>query len=61
MAKVKVNTPLEIWYDENTKEIKDFEKQMRCKVHYVIKPKFLLSNITELARTARSRFVSNLG
>lgn len=51
MAKLKVKTPLEIWYKENSKEIEDFEKQMRRKVHYVIKPKFLWSNITELART----------
>jgi type I restriction enzyme M protein len=51
MSKLKVKTPLEIWYKENPKEIEDFEKQMRRKVHYVIKPKFLWSNITELART----------
>jgi type I restriction enzyme M protein len=51
MAKLKAKTPLEIWYKENSKEIEDFEKQMRRKVHYVIKPKFLWSNITELART----------
>lgn len=51
MSKLKVKTPLEIWYKENSKEIEDFEKQMRRKVHYVIKPKYLWSNITELART----------
>jgi len=51
MSKLKVNTPLEIWYKENSKEVEDFEKQMRRKVHYVIQPKFLWSNITELART----------
>ena len=51
MSKLKVNTPLEIWYKENAKEIEDFEKQMRRKVHYVIQPKFLWSNISELART----------
>jgi type I restriction enzyme M protein len=51
MSKLKVNTPLEIWYNENPKEVEDFEKQMRRKVHYVIQPKHLWSNITELART----------
>jgi type I restriction enzyme M protein len=51
MSKLKVNTPLEIWYKENPKDIEDFEKQMRRKVHYVIEPKHLWSNITELART----------
>ncbi len=51
LAKLKVKTPLEIWYKENSKEVEYFEKQMRRKVHYVIQPKFLWSNITELART----------
>lgn len=51
MDKLKVNTPLEIWYNENQEDVEDFEKQMRRKVHYVIKPKHLWSNIAELART----------
>ncbi len=51
MSKLKVKTPLEIWYKENPNEVEDFEKQMRRKVHYVIKPQHLWSNITELART----------
>ncbi len=51
MSKLKVHTPLEIWYKENVSEVIDFEKQMRRKVHYVIKPQHLWGNITELART----------
>ncbi|PRY91901.1 type I restriction enzyme M protein [Marinilabilia salmonicolor] len=51
MSKLKVNTPLEIWYYENPEDVEEFEKQMRRKVHYVIKPQHLWSNITELART----------
>lgn len=51
MAKLKVTNPLEIWYKENPNDIADFEKQMRRKVHYVIKPEYLWSNISELART----------
>ena len=43
--------PLAIWYDENKRDIKDFEKQMRLKVHYVIEPKHLWSSIAEMART----------
>lgn len=39
------------WYHENPDEIKEFEKQMRRKVHYVIEPNHLWNNITELART----------
>jgi type I restriction enzyme M protein len=44
-------TPLGLWYKTNKADIKDFEKQMRRKVHYVIKPEHLWSNIAELART----------
>ncbi len=44
-------TPLSIWYEANEADVPDFEKQMRRKVHYVIKPQHLWSNITELART----------
>ena len=51
MQTLKVSTPLESWYYENPDEVEDFEKQMRRKVHYVIQPKHLWSNITELART----------
>ena len=42
-----VPPPLEIWYKKNKEDIEDFEKQMRRKVHYVIEPKYLWSNITE--------------
>ncbi len=44
-------TPLSIWYKANKGDVEDFEAQMRKKVHYVIEPKHLWSNITELART----------
>jgi type I restriction enzyme M protein len=44
-------TALAIWYAANTDDVTDFEKQMRRKVHYVIKPEHLWSNITEMART----------
>ena len=43
--------PLAIWYSENADDIADFEKQMRLKVHYVIKPDFLWSSVAEMART----------
>jgi type I restriction enzyme M protein len=42
--------PLRLWYDANEEDIQEFEKQMRRKVHYVIKPEYLWSSITELAR-----------
>lgn len=60
MSKLKVKTPLEIWYKENPTDIEDFEKQMRRKVHYVIKPQHLWSNITELARTQNAELLVTL-
>jgi type I restriction enzyme M protein len=44
-------SPLALWYAVNETDILEFEKQMRRKVHYVIKPDFLWSSIAELART----------
>ncbi|EHQ08258.1 type I restriction-modification system subunit M [Leptonema illini] len=41
---------LAIWYAKNKKDVPDFEKQMRLKVHYVIEPPFLWSNVAEMAR-----------
>ncbi|MDL5045233.1 type I restriction-modification system subunit M N-terminal domain-containing protein [Oscillatoria amoena NRMC-F 0135] len=55
-----VPPPLEIWYTENKDDIEEFEEQMRKKVHYVIKPKFLWSNITELARTQSGELLKTL-
>lgn len=55
-----VPPPLEIWYKRNKEDIKDFEKQMRRKVHYVIEPKYLWSNITELARTQNEKLLTTL-
>ncbi len=42
--------PLSVWYAENKQDIKEFEKQMRRKVHYVIEPEFMWASIAELAR-----------
>ena len=43
--------PLAIWYAENSSDTLEFEKLMRRKVHYVIRPEYLWSSIAELART----------
>ena len=59
-SQLKAQTPLEIWYNENPKDVEDFEKQMRRKVHYIIKPKHLWSNITELARTQNDELLVTL-
>ena len=60
MSKLKVRTPLEIWYKENSNDVVDFEKQMRRKVHYVVKPEFLWNNIIELARTQDGELLETL-
>jgi len=43
-------TPLMLWYEQNPDDIEFFEKEMRKRLHYVIKPEYLWSNIAELAR-----------
>lgn len=53
-------TPLKTWYDENPGDIADFEKQMRLKVHYVIKPTHLWSHIAEMARTQHGELLHTL-
>lgn len=55
-----VPPPLQIWYDKNQEDIEDFEMQMRRKVHYVIKPIYLWSNVTELARTQDNDLLETL-
>ncbi len=53
--------PLTTWYVENPDDINEFEKIMRRRVHYVIKPEFLWSNIAELARTQNKELLITLG
>ncbi|MCF6213213.1 MAG: type I restriction-modification system subunit M [Flavobacteriaceae bacterium] len=53
-------TPLLVWYEQNPNDIEAFEKQMRRKVHYVVKPDFLWSSISELARTQHSDLLDTL-
>ncbi len=60
MKKLKVSTPLEIWYEENPNDIDVFENQMRRKVHYVIKPKYSWGSIAELARTQSGDLLETL-
>jgi len=53
-------TPLSIWYTKNSDVTSVFEKQMRRKLHYVIKPQYLWSNISELARTQNKYLLQTL-
>ena len=52
--------PLSVWYSANKADVQEFEKQMRRKVHYVIKPQHLWSNITEMARTQNGEMLVTL-
>jgi type I restriction enzyme M protein len=52
--------PLAIWYANNPIDVADFEKQMRRKVHYVIKPDHLWSSIANLARTQNTELLNTL-
>lgn len=53
-------TPLQLWYDNNPEDVEPFEKMMRRKVHYVIEPQFLWSNIVEMARTQDNELLHTL-
>jgi type I restriction enzyme M protein len=52
--------PLAIWYANNPDDVGDFEKQMRRKVHYVIKPDYLWASIANLARTQNGELLNTL-
>jgi len=52
--------PLALWYANNPDDVGEFEKQMRRKVHYVIKPVHLWNSIANLARTQNSDLLMTL-
>ena len=53
-------TPLRLWYADNLDDVSDFEKLMRRRVHYVIKPEYLWSSIAEMARTQDTELLNTL-
>jgi type I restriction enzyme M protein len=53
-------TPLSVWYEQNPQDVTEFEKQMRRKAHYVIKPEYLWTNIAYLARTQNGELLHTL-
>lgn len=53
-------TPLSVWYAENPGDVAQFEQQMRRKVHYVIEPPYLWTNIVHLARTQDGALLDTL-
>ena len=52
--------PLALWYGQNAADVAEFEKQMRRKVHYVIKPDYLWASIVHLARTQSDKLLDTL-
>jgi type I restriction enzyme M protein len=60
LATGEATTPLQVWYSENRKDVPEFEKQMRRKVHYVIKPEYLWDSIVHLARTQNDELLNTL-
>lgn len=49
-----------VWYAQNPGDAAEFEKQMRRKTHYVIKPEYLWSSIAEMARTQNGELLHTL-
>lgn len=60
LVKDDYRAPLSVWYEKNPDDVKDFEKQMRLKVHYVIEPQFLWSSIAEMARIQHTDLLNTL-
>jgi len=60
LAADEPRVPLAIWYANNPDDVADFEKQMRRKVHYVIKPEHLWANIANMARTQNGDLLNTL-
>ncbi len=52
--------PLALWYANNVDDVPQFEKQMRRKTHYVIKPEHLWNSIANLARTQNAELLKTL-
>jgi type I restriction enzyme M protein len=52
--------PLALWYASHPDLTAEFEKQMRRKVHYVIRPEHLWSSIANMARTQNADLLNTL-
>ena len=51
---------LSVWYETNPDDVAAFEKQMRLKAHYVIRPDHLWASIAHSARTQDSELLGTL-
>jgi len=52
--------PLAVWYANNPDDVAEFEKQMRRKVHYVIKPDYLWTSIANMGRKQNPELLNTL-
>lgn len=53
-------SPLSIWYEQNPSDLSAFEKQMRLKAHYIIRPGHLWASIAHMARTQDGELLNTL-
>lgn len=60
LRKLGVNSRLELWYQDNPDDTGVFEKQMRRRMHYVIRPEYLWTSIAELARKQQDELLDTL-
>jgi type I restriction enzyme M protein len=60
LAKDDRSAPLALWYAQNPGDTAEFEKQMRRKVHYVIRPEHFWTSIAEQARTQHGELLNTL-
>ncbi len=53
-------SPLSVWYEQNPNDESLFEKQMRLKAHYVIRPEYLWASVAYMARTQNGELLHTL-
>ncbi|RLQ89278.1 type I restriction-modification system subunit M [Notoacmeibacter ruber] len=51
---------LSVWYENNPDDVAAFEKQMRLKTHYVIRPQHLWTSIAHMAKTQSGELLHTL-
>ena len=51
---------LSVWYEQNPNDVTAFEKQMRLKAHYVIRPEHLWASISHMAKTQDGELLNTL-
>ena len=51
---------LSVWYEQNPDDESAFEKQMRLKAHYVIRPEYLWASIAHMARIQDGELLNTL-